>query len=286
MTEYRENDGTDRRPPAPPDQNASKPADPLANRPGDPPDRPVELGESDKLDELEELLLDDGGDALAPQPSKPSEPTVTPPELSGQSSATDETEGLRKQVETKDAQLAQVMTAYRGLKKETERLRKRIETRQKRRFEQSKNDFIGNFVEVLDNLDRAIDSIENNFDPDAVLEGIILVRSRLVQLLREEGLEKIFVGGQSFDPTHSEAAGIEPVDDASKDNIVLKELQRGYMLKGALLRPARVIVGRYSHAAGENTTDGGGDAGSPAGSPGAPDESEDPARRNRNDDDA
>ncbi len=283
MTEYRENDGTDRRPPAPPDQNASKPADPLANRPGDPPDRPVELGESDKpdkpdkLDELEELLLDDGGDALAPQPSKPSEPTVTPPDLSGQSSATDETEGLRKQVETKDAQLAQVMTAYRGLKKETERLRKRIETRQKRRFEQSKNDFIGNFVEVLDNLDRAIDSIENNFDSDSVLEGIILVRSRLVQLLREEGLEKIFVGGQSFDPTHSEAAGIEPVDDASQDNVVLKELQRGYMLKGALLRPARVIVGRYSHAGEVSAEKVSGGAGEPAKGPPEPGESDNPA---------
>ena len=117
---------------------------------------------------------------------------------------------------------------------------------EKRRFELSKNDFIGRFVEVLDNLDRAIDLIENNFDSDAVVEGIILVRSRLVQLLREEGLEKIFVGGQPFDPTHSEAAAIESVEDDSQDNIVLKELQRGYMLKGALLRPARVVVGRFS----------------------------------------
>jgi molecular chaperone GrpE len=64
-------------------------------------------------------------------------------------------------------------------------------------------------------------------------------------LLRQEGLEKIFVGGQPFDPTHSEAAAIEPVDDEAQDNIVLSELQRGYMLRGALLRPARVVVGRF-----------------------------------------
>ncbi len=138
------------------------------------------------------------------------------------------------------------MNAYRNLKKDTEKLRARAVKAEKRRLELSKNDFIGRFVEVLDNLDRAIDSIENNFDSDAVVEGIILVRSRLVQLLREEGLEKIFVGGQPFDPTHSEAAAIESVEDDSQDNIVLKELQRGYMLKGALLRPARVVVGRFS----------------------------------------
>ena len=125
------------------------------------------------------------------------------------------------------------MNAYRNLKKDTEKLRARAVKAEKRRFELSKND-------------RAIDSIENNFDSDAVVEGIILVRSHLVQLLREEGLEKIFVGGQPFDPTHSEAAAIESVEDDSQDNIVLKELQRGYMLKGALLRPARVVVGRFS----------------------------------------
>ena len=269
MSVDRENDGTGRRP----ESEGPAPAQPM--------DSSVE---SDEFNELEELVpeVPDAPDvpdpiepALVPELLEPTERAADPPHPPGESSATDDAEGLRKQVEAKDAQLAQVMTAYRGLKKETERLRKRIETHQKRRFEQSKNDFIGYFVEVLDNLDRAIDSIENNFDPDAVLEGIILVRSRLVQLLREEGLEKIFVGGQSFDPTHSEAAGIEPVDDASQDNVVLKELQRGYMLKGALLRPARVIVGRYSHAAGVSTTDGEGDAGPPADSPGAPDESDD-----------
>lgn len=152
---------------------------------------------------------------------------------------------LRKRLADKDVDLAKVVAAYRKLKEESEGFRKRMEQLQRRRFEQSKNDFIARFVEVLDNLDRAIDSIENNFDSDSVLQGIILVRSRLVALLREEGLEKIFVGGQPFDPMHSEAAGIEPVGDESQDNVVIREVQRGYMLKGNLLRPSRVIVGRY-----------------------------------------
>lgn len=241
MTEDRHDDGTGQGP-GPEDS-------PSAPRPEPDPDEPTEL---------EGLVPDDPAPPTGPDPLEDLGPASVP-ESSPQTSPVSqggEAEDLRKQVEAKDAQLTQVMDAYRALKKETERLRKRIETHQKRRFEQSKNDFIGNFVEVLDNLDRAIDSIENNFDSDAVLEGIILVRSRLVQLLREEGLEKIFVGGQSFDPTHSEAAGIEPVGEPSQDNVVLKELQRGYMLKGALLRPARVIVGRYSHAGGDDANAG------------------------------
>ncbi|MGH9463773.1 MAG: nucleotide exchange factor GrpE, partial [Vicinamibacteria bacterium] len=231
MTEDRDNNGTDRGPGT---------DDPIPSQAGDP------FAVSDEANDLEELVdvlrlpaePDEPGEPEAPDQNDEGDPTLAPellessvravepqPQLDAPS-ATHEARELRKQVEAKDAQLAQVMTAYRALKKETERLRKRIETHQKRRFEQSKNDFIGHFVEVLDNLDRAIDSIESNFDSDSVLEGIILVRSRLVQLLREEGLEKIFVGGQSFDPTHSEAAGIEPVGDPSQDNVVLKELQR------------------------------------------------------------
>ena len=156
-----------------------------------------------------------------------------------------EVQRLQKESANKDAQLSKVIDAYRRLKAETDKTRHRIEKSQKLNLEKSKNEFIGQFVDVLDNLDRAIDSIENNFDSDSVLQGIILLRSRLVSLLRQEGLEKIFVGGQPFDPVHSEAAAIEPVDEEAQDNIVLSELQRGYMLKGALLRPARVVVGRF-----------------------------------------
>lgn len=152
---------------------------------------------------------------------------------------------LKAQLERKDAQIEQVMEAYRAKKAETEKLRERIEKTERRRFEQSKGDFIARFVEVLDNLDRAIDSIEGSFDADAVLQGIMLVRSRLVQLLKTEGLEKIFVRGQQFDPMHSEAAEMEDVSDQTQDGVVIKELQPGYMLKGSLLRPSRVVVGRF-----------------------------------------
>ena len=59
------------------------------------------------------------------------------------------------------------MEAYRSKKSESEKQRERIEKTERRRFEQSKGDFIARFVEVLDNLDRAIDSIEDSFDADA-----------------------------------------------------------------------------------------------------------------------
>ena len=242
MTEDREKDGAQGDPGAP---------DPIPSEPDELIELIEDTGEPGGIEEpgdYEELGPLERAEAEASVSAVPA-PGAAIPAAPAQPAS-----DLQKKVEEKDAQIAQVMNAYRDLKKDTEKLRARAVKAEKRRFELSKNDFIGRFVEVLDNLDRAIDSIENNFDSDAVLEGIILVRSRLVQLLREEGLEKIFVGGQPFDPTHSEAAAIESVEDDSQDNIVLKELQRGYMLKGTLLRPARVVVGRFSHTDASNSS--------------------------------
>jgi len=190
-------------------------------------------------------LVEESGVAALPEPSPPPPPPPRPQAPVLPEETIQELRALRAKLENKDRQIEQVMEAYRGKKEETEKLRTRIEKTERRKFEQSKGDFIARFVEVLDNLDRAIDSIENAFDPDSVLQGIMLVRSRLVQLLKEEGLEKIFVRGQTYDPTHSEAAGLEDVPNESQDGMVLKELQPGYMLKGSLLRVARVVVGRF-----------------------------------------
>jgi molecular chaperone GrpE len=197
--------------------------------------------------EIIEIVDDEATSPIVPAPKPP--PRRIEPDFPEE--ALEQIRTFKAQLERKDAQIEQVMEAYRAKKSETEKLRERIEKTERRRFEQSKGDFIARFVEVLDNLDRAIDSIEGSFDADAVLQGIMLVRSRLVQLLKTEGLEKIFVRGQQFDPMHSEAAEMEDVTDEAQDGVVIKELQPGYMLKGSLLRPSRVVVGRFE---GEATT--------------------------------
>lgn len=221
------------------DHRDKLPAPETAPAPNDAPGLPEEA------DEIIEIVDDDAPRPAAAEGPVPPVQPVRPVQEEYPERAREELRRLRAQLDRKDKQIEQVMEAYRGKKAETEKLRERIEKTERRRFEQSKGDFIARFVEVLDNLDRAIDSIEGAFDPDAVLQGIMLVRSRLVQLLKEEGLEKIFVRGQTFDPTHSEAAQMEPVGDESQDGVVVKELMPGYMLKGSLLRAARVVVARY-----------------------------------------
>ena len=83
-----------------------------------------------------------------------------------------------------------------------------------------------------------------------MIEGLILVRSQLLQTLHDEGLQRIAALGHPYDPNVSEAVATEPVADPEKDHVVIRELQRGYRLGGRLVRPSRVVVGAYDGASG------------------------------------
>ena len=111
------------------------------------------LGIPEEADEIIEIVADPAPAVEAPPPvARRAEPDF--PE-----EALEQIRSLKAQLERKDKQIEQVMEAYRSKKTETEKQRGRIEKTERRRFEQSKGDFIARFVEVLDNLDRAIPAI-------------------------------------------------------------------------------------------------------------------------------
>jgi molecular chaperone GrpE len=132
-----------------------------------------------------------------------------------------------------------------------------VTQRLERRHRQTRERFLTKFMEIFDNLDRALAAAEHAEVTPALIEGIILVRSQLLAALREEGLERIPVMGRPFDPSIAEAIEVEAVDDPERDQVVLADLQRGYRLDGVLVRPARVRVGDYRPPAA-------GDAAAPA----------------------
>lgn len=124
-------------------------------------------------------------------------------------------------------------------------VRRSVTARLERRHRQSRERFLLKFMEIFDNLDRALAAAEHAQVTPALVEGIILVRSQLLAALREEGLERIPVLSRPFDPEVAEAIEVEPVAEPERDQLVLADLQRGYRLNGALVRPARVRVGAY-----------------------------------------
>jgi len=96
---------------------------------------------------------------------------------------------------------------------------------------------------VLDDLDRGIEHAEANStaEESALLSGFKMVRQRMLDLLRQQGVEPIDSVGRQFDPAYHDAI-MEQEAEALPEGTVLQELHRGYLFKGKTLRPARVIV--------------------------------------------
>lgn len=93
-------------------------------------------------------------------------------------------------------------------------------------------------VQVLDSFDLAL----QHEMPRELERGIVLIRSQLEDILRRRGLEVLETKGQRFNPAFHESVG--EVESDGEEGIVTDELQKGYLLEGKVLRPARVKISR------------------------------------------
>lgn len=150
-----------------------------------------------------------------------------------------------KRARLTEERLAQVLQAFRNLRTETEEHRERTTRALEHRFTQQRERFVLKFIEIMDNLDRGLEAAERTFASDAMVQGLILVRTQLLQTLREEGLERIPTLGLPFDPEVSESVGHLAVGEPDQDHLVVKEVQRGYRLGTRIARHSRVLVGKY-----------------------------------------
>ena len=157
---------------------------------------------------------------------------------------------FQQRAQLAEDRLAEVLNAYRALKTENEGFKERITKNLERRLDQRRERLLLKFIEILDNLDRALDATEQVYTGTPMIEGIILVRTELLSVLKDEGLERIPVLGLPYDPNVAEAVETRPVAEAEHHHMVVKELLRGYRLNGRVARAARVAIGEHSPEAG------------------------------------
>ena len=127
------------------------------------------------------------------------------------------------------------------LQADFENQRKRIVREQAEYKEYALADAVKELLPVVDSFDRAIKHAGGE-DQD-FRSGVELINRQLHDVLAKLGVRPIPAEGEPFDPRLHQA--VQMVDtDQVEDNHVLDELQRGYMLKDRLLRPAMVRVAR------------------------------------------
>ena len=121
--------------------------------------------------------------------------------------------------------------------------RKRSDERMRTRWERAQADLVSRLLDPMDDLLRISElGPETSAAADAVLEGAALVERKFFRILEEVGVEVVDPQGEPFDPNVMEAMMRAPADSEDDDDVVERVFQKGYVLKGQLLRPARVSV--------------------------------------------
>jgi molecular chaperone GrpE len=103
---------------------------------------------------------------------------------------------------------------------------------------------IKELLAVVDNLERAIDSAAQETPSDASLvEGIHLTLNEVMKILQRYDVQPVKALGETFDPAFHQAMMQQEVEDQPA-NMVLQEMQKGYVMHDRLLRPAMVVVSK------------------------------------------
>jgi len=132
---------------------------------------------------------------------------------------------------------------------DSENQRRRSERETKEAFEYGGFNFARETLSLLDNLQRAHQSIKNdeslkdNKDLSKFLDNIQIIEKDLITIFEKNNIKKIECLNQKFDPNNHQAM-LEMEDDSVEPGIVLQEIQPGYFFKDKLLRPSFVAVAK------------------------------------------
>ncbi|MBI9075080.1 MAG: nucleotide exchange factor GrpE [Desulfatibacillum sp.] len=129
---------------------------------------------------------------------------------------------------------------------EFENYRRRAE-REMTEFKKYANEvLIKEILPVIDNLERAMACTLNLDDPNCaqnVLAGVQLTEKEILKVLERHGVTQLCSVGEIFDPTYHQALMAEESDEHPEETVI-REMQKGYLLKERLIRPALVTVAK------------------------------------------
>ena len=148
---------------------------------------------------------------------------------------------IKKVVQEKDNLSKEYLKHLERLQADFENYKKRQEKKQKEFIEFANAELLNDLLSVVDNLERALDSTENEENAKAIKEGIKNTLKGFHNILKKEGVTPMKSIGHRFDPYRHEAVMKTETGKHSED-IITEEFQKGYYIKSKVLRPAMVKV--------------------------------------------
>ena len=122
-----------------------------------------------------------------------------------------------------------------------ENTKKRLEKERITERKYAAINFAKQLLQPLDNFDLALNHVEENEATKSLIEGMNMIKNQFTTLLEEEGVSEIGETGDDYDPNFHQAIMTEQID-GTEPNKVTEILQKGYMFKDRLIRPAIVKI--------------------------------------------
>ena len=143
------------------------------------------------------------------------------------------------------AELTTIKDRHLRLVAEFTNYRRRAEGELSEAWGRGQADMLRSFVDGLDDLQRVGAWQAESTTVEALVEGVDLVERKFRQALEASGVELIDPVGEAFDPNLMEAMLGVPTENPEDDQKVQEVFQKGYLFKGNLVRPARVVVFKH-----------------------------------------
>lgn len=154
-----------------------------------------------------------------------------------------EDEAREKEIEELKAQLEEQKDRYLRLSAEFDNYRKRTLKERSDMLKTVNGDTLSGMLPVLDDLERAMQSMQKATDVDAVREGVVLIYNKIQEFLKSKGIVEIDAMNQVFDTDLHEAITKIPAPTEDLKGKVVDVIQKGYKIDTKVIRYAKVVVG-------------------------------------------
>lgn len=162
--------------------------------------------------------------------------------LDAEAESDEETNKSDSEVEKLKQEKDEVYNHLLRLQAEYDNFKRRTQKEKEAERKYKAQDIVTAILPVLDNFERAL-QVEKTEATAGIVDGITMVYRQLQDALKNNGVETIETEGQEFDPNLHHAV-MQVEDEEIESNHIVEELQKGYLLKDRVIRPAMVKVNK------------------------------------------
>lgn len=195
----------------------------------------------------------DGVSGETPQPSET--PKAEMHEEHGPGHAAPDPDALKKDLDTALGEVERIRDKWLRAEAELDNYRKRVQKEKYEHFLYGHEKIVREILPVLDNLGRAIEHASEMGLDQKILEGVELTHKQFLAVLEKYGVVPVTAIGKEFDPNMHEAV-MEEESQEFKPRTIIKEVEKGYMLRDRLLRPSKVVLAKAKPPNDEQKTHG------------------------------